>query len=257
MNCKDKYIGLEGKNNKGQQMKIVDYVNYENITIQFSDGTVVKGSVGNFKKGMVKNPNAPEVLGIGIIGDKYSIRDTEGKIIKEYITWRLILERCYSEKSHQRDKSKVYSGCSVCKEWFYFPNFYDWLHSQGNYDKWKCGGFSIDKDIILKHNKLYCPQYCCLVPAYINNAFTKHDSARGKYPIGVIKNQYGTYDARVNYYGKSIHLYGYSTPEEAFYAYKERKESIIKEYAEREYKKGNITAECYNAMIQYKVEITD
>ena len=91
----------------------------------------------------------------------------------------------------------------------------------------------------------------------IKNAFTKHDSARGEYPIGVIKNQYGTYDARVNRFGKKIHLYGYSTQEEAFNAYKKRKEAFIKEYAEREYKCGNITLECYNAMIQYKVEITD
>ena len=237
MRCRDKYIGLNGINNKGQQMKIIDYVDYENISIQFSDGTIVRGSVGNFIKGAIKNPNSPSLFNIGIVGDKYPIREAEGKIIKEYITWRLILERCYSKTSQQRDKTKAYLNCRVCEEWLYFPNFYDWLHSQVNFDKWKSGVYSIDKYIILKHNRLYCPQYCCLVPAYINNAFTKHDSARGEYPIGVIKNQYGTYDARVNYYGKSIHLYGYSTPEEAFYAYKERKESIIKEYAEREYKK--------------------
>ena len=35
------------------------------------------------------------------------------------------------------------------------------------------------------------------------------------------------------------------------------KEDLIKQVAEIEYAKGNITKQCYNAMMNYEVEITD
>ena len=34
---------------------------------------------------------------------------------------------------------------------------------------------SIDKDILVKGNKVYSPNTCCLVPGYVNNLFTKHN----------------------------------------------------------------------------------
>ena len=43
----------------------------------------------------------------------------------------------------------------------------------------------------------------------------------------------------------------------AFLAYKKAKESYIKQVAKEEYDKGNITKTCYEAMINYEVEITD
>ena len=56
---------------------------------------------------------------------------------------------------------------------------------------------------------------------------------------------------------KSVYLGNYSTAEKAFQAYKVYKEDIIKQVAEIEYKNGNITKDCYNAMINYIVEIDD
>ena len=49
----------------------------------------------------------------------------------------------------------------------------------------------------------------------------------------------------------------YSTPERAFQAYKSYKEDVIKQVAEVEYRVGNITKECYEAMMNYEVEIDD
>ena len=238
-------------------MKIIKYTTALDVDVVFDDGTVVKARVSNLQNGSVKNPNAPSVFGVGIVGDKYSIQNSEGKTSKEYITWRGMIERCYNRKSQHRDRSKTYIDCDICDEWLYYPNFYEWLVSQPNYQRWKQGRFAIDKDIIMKHNKVYAPEFCSLVPAYINNIFTKHDAARGVYPIGVIKNQYGTYDARVMDKGKSIHLFGFQTPEGAFGAYKKEKERIIQKYATLEYHSGNITKSCYEAMMKYQVEITD
>ena len=40
-------------------------------------------------------------------------------------------------------------------------------------------------------------------------------------------------------------------------AIKEYKEYIIKQVAQEEYAKGNITKQCYEAMMNYEVEIAD
>ena len=61
--------------------------------------------------------------------------------------------------------------------------------------------------------------------------------------------------ARLNFKGKTINLGSFITQEEAFQAYKIAKEKVIKELA---YKwKDKITPQCYEALIKYKVEITD
>ena len=57
-----------------------------------------------------------------------------------------------------------------------------------------------------------------------------------------------------------IHKYYcyYPTPEDAFYlGYKPYKEKYIQKVAQEEYELGNITKVCYEAMMNYQVEITD
>lgn len=49
----------------------------------------------------------------------------------------------------------------------------------------------------------------------------------------------------------------YETETEAFNAYKNYKEALIRRVAEDEYNKGLITYKCYKALINYEVEITD
>jgi predicted RNase H-like HicB family nuclease len=49
----------------------------------------------------------------------------------------------------------------------------------------------------------------------------------------------------------------FDTPEEAFQAYKQAKEAYIKDVANQYYKDGKITENVYNALMKYKVEITD
>jgi hypothetical protein len=148
----------------------------------------------------------------------------------------------------------------------YYPNFYEWLHSQENFDKWfNEKNWNVDKDILVKGNKVYAPEFCCLIPRHVNNLFTKTNSKRGDCPVGVyFKKQMGKYCAQIskNTYtsdnkSQQMHLGYYNTPEEAFQAYKEAKELYIKQVAQEEYDKCNITKRCYAAMMNYKVEITD
>ena len=56
-NCHDKYMGMTKIARNGMVMKIIDYKNAHDITVQFEDGTIVKASINNFKSSYVKNPN--------------------------------------------------------------------------------------------------------------------------------------------------------------------------------------------------------
>ena len=75
-------------------------------------------------------------------------------------------------------------------------------------------------------------------------------------PIGV-RNNGGKFIVYCFVDNKNTYIGTYNTVEEAFNAYKSTKESIIKQVAQEEYSKGNITKQCYEAMINYQVKITD
>lgn len=98
------------------------------------------------------------------------------------------------------------------------------------------------------------------MPPEINTLIVKCNSNRGNLPIGVSlasKNNPHPYRAVVRKNRKYIMLGYFSTPEEAFNAYKVAKEAYIKEVATKYYKNGKITKKVYDALMNYKVEITD
>lgn len=68
---------------------------------------------------------------------------------------------------------------------------------------------------------------------------------------------YKGYGAKVTLYGTKKHLGTYKTIEEAFAAYKREKEAYIKEVAQKYYDEDKITKRVYDALMNYKVEITD
>lgn len=252
-------IGEESLNYQNDLMKIIVYNNANDIVVEFQDK--YKGRVHtnyyNYKHKSVKNPYHPEVCGVGMVGTKYPVRLPYGNPVKEYYAWRGILRRCFDEKEKKRNTA--YKDVVCCDEWLLYENFYEWLHQQENFDEWLNGdNWAIDKDIVVKGNKTYSPNMCSLVPRNVNNLFIKCQNVRGEYPIGVGR-QYNKFNAKIQnpFTRKTEHLGYYDTPEEAFQAYKEAKELYIKQVAQEEYDKGNITKRCYDAMMNYEVEITD
>lgn len=239
-------------------MKIVEYNNSADIVVEFQDEykSHVHTTYHNFIVGCVKNPYYPTVYNVAIIGEKYPSK-VNNKQLKEYTVWTGMLKRCFSDKF--KKKQHTYTDATCCDEWLNYENFYEWLHSQNNFEKMKNESrWAVDKDIIVKKNKLYSPDTCCIVPQNINCLFLKREASRGDTPLGVRKNG-NTYDAycQDSLTNKGEHLGNYSSAEEAFNAYKQYKENIIKQVAEIEYKKGNITDICYKAMMKYQIEITD
>ena len=241
-----------GYNNNGEIMTIVRYGGWDDIDVQFNDGTIVEHrAYCAFKTGQIKNPMTPTVYGTGYFGvGDYKCSDGNGKHTKCYMTWKGIHQRCYDPKCHE--KHPTYKNCKVCKEWNNYQEFAKWDNE--NYYEVGNEKMDLDKDILCKGNKVYSADTCIYVPHSINSLFTKRDNERGDCPIGVCK--YGNkFLAKLSKGNERIHLGYYSTAEEAFQAYKKAKEAYIKEVAE-EYK-GRIDPRAYEALMNYEVEIDD
>lgn len=245
-------LGLEKYNHQGCLMKIIEYRQYNDIIVEFQDEYKAKvhTAYNNFEKGSVRNPYYKSVYEVGMIGVKYPSR-INNKQTKEYITWSNMLKRCFDDK--YKKKNLTYKNVSCCDKWLIYENFYEWLHSQENFDKWLNGsGWDLDKDILVKGNKVYSPETCCLVPNNVNKLFAKCNIS-GSYKR---KDRYEVY-CNNPFLNKMEYLGVYSSKKESSYAYKSYKEKIIKQVAQIEYSKGNITKGCYEAMMNYEIEVID
>lgn len=246
-------IGEITTNNQNLKMIIIKYNNANDVDIKFEDGHIIKNvKYCHFKNGCIKNPYNPEVCGVGYIGDGEYKVIKNGKITKTYATWRHMLQRCYDSKFQEKHPS--YKGCTVCNEWLNFQNFAKWYEK--NYyeidDKKMC----LDKDILVKGNKVYSPETCVFVPDDINSLFTKRNVDRGKFPIGVsFHKSSNKYIVNCNINGKLKNLGYFKTTVDAFNKYKEAKEKEIKRVADKY--KYKIPEKLYNALYSYKVEIDD
>jgi len=186
------------------------------------------------------------------VGDTGGLTVTvNGKKIKAYNTWKCMLERCYSESRLERHPS--YIGCEVSEEWKYYPNFLKFY--EDNYRE----GYQLDKDLLIQNNKIYSKETCRFVPQTINLLILQRTADRGQLPIGVNykRGSKRPYQVRIRVLGKSKYIGIFSTPEEAFYAYKEFKEAHVKEVAEGFYKRGEICEAVYNALMKWEVNIDD
>lgn len=240
----------ENVNTQGEKMKVLKYIDTYNVIIQFENGYIRNSSYWGFKRGLVRNPtnlNSDK----GYLGEGDCKTSINGNTTKEYSAWKFMMKRCY-DKDYKINRP-TYDDCSVCEEWHNFQNFAKWYKE--NYYEVDNKKMHVDKDILVKGNKIYSPDTCCIVPNNINSIFVSSKSSRGLYPRGVTlqDNKFYSYCGDNN--GNRTYLGSYQTPELAFEAYKEYKENLIKELAEKYH--GLIPENVYNALINYKVEITD
>ena len=87
-------------------MLIIEYNSSNDIIVEFQDkyNYRLNTRFDTYKAGNIKNPYYPEVLGVGMVGNKYPTT-YNGKTIKEYETWRHMLQRCFVQK--EKDKGHV------------------------------------------------------------------------------------------------------------------------------------------------------
>ena len=245
-------VGKVCKSKSSGDFKILKYNNARNVVIQFlKTGFETTAQLGDIKIGKVKDKYLPSVCGVGIVGIKYPI--SEGGVqIKEYTLWNSMLKRCYSDCS--KKKRPTYEGCEVSDKFKSYEYFYEWCNKQIGFNN---KGWQLDKDLLVKGNKIYSEDSCVFLPNEINLLLTKRTASRGNHLIGVYYHKRGkVFMAQVSKNkGKPERLGFFNTELEAFNAYKKAKESFIKEQAEKW--KSQIDIRAYNALMNYQVEITD
>lgn len=238
---------------EGYEITIVEYKDRLNCTVEFKNEYRLENtSLQNVKKGLIKNPYHPTIYNIGYLGHGKYKSSIFGRKTYLYKTWMSMFSRCYDEKVHERQPN--YKDVDVCAEWYNFQNFAQWM--EGKYNPETMQGWQLDKDILIKGNKIYSPDTCCFVPSEINNLFVGCNKSRGSLPIGVTFNKrLKRYVAQISKNKKREHLGIFKTIEEAFKIYKVEKEKHIKEVADKW--KDLISVRIYNALYNYEVDITD
>ena len=135
-----------------------------------------------------------------------------------YRAWLRMLERCYG-KDYQR-KYPTYTGCTVCDEWLTFSNFKAWMELQD----WE--GKRLDKDIIKKGNKVYCPDFSAFVCQTTNGFVIGDIAAKGEFMLGVTfhyKAKKFRARCRNPFTGKTEHLGFFSCEKSAHEGWLKRK----------------------------------
>jgi hypothetical protein len=118
------------------------------------------------------------IYGVGIndAEDSPWSYDVDGKLLTcpYFERWRAMLQRCYCLKSYH-----TYKDCSVVEQWWTFTVFKSWMQTQD----WE--GKELDKDLLVRGNKVYGPNTCLFVTQAVNNFLLDCNKRRGEYPIGV------------------------------------------------------------------------
>jgi len=196
-----------------------------------------------------------KVKGIGTKGMVYPSRK-DRQILDEYAVWQDMLWRCAPEFLLLRP---TYTGTTCSENFAYYPYFYEWCNKQKGFNNVDENGkkWNLDKDILLKGNRLYHEDLCVFVPARINMLFVKSNKTRGDCPLGVHWDSgRGKFKAACSIgKNKGKFLGRFKSKEEAFQVYKTFKEALIKEVA-NEYKE-QLDYRAYMALMNYQVEVTD
>lgn len=242
------FIGGIYRSNRFGSFKVIEYISNAEVLVRFIDtGYITEATAHNIRRGLVKDKLMPFVLGEGFCN--VPTIDGNGKKLKEYRLWLSMLTRCYDDK--YLNEYPTYKDCCVSDGFKNFSIFKGWCDSQLFID-----GYVLDKDLLVKGNKIYSEDTCCFVPEAINLLIINNKTSRGDYPVGVTKTSENKFRARLNKgKGNVVHLGYHKTPEDAFNAYKNAKESYIKEVASKW--KDKIDPRAYEALMNYQVEITD
>ena len=245
-------VGKICKSLNSGDFKILKYNDATNVEIQFlKTGYEMVAQLEHIRKGSVKDPYSPSACGVGILGAKYPSR-VNGVHTKEYKLWTSMLERCYSDT--YKKKRPTYKDCEASENFKSFEYFYEWCNNQIGFGN---EGWQLDKDLLIKGNKIYSENTCVFLPNEINILLTKRTALRGEYLIGVSWSKTNkAFVAQINKNkGKQEYLGSFATEIEAFNAYKQAKESFVKEQADKW--KSQIDPRAYEALMNYTVEITD
>lgn len=176
--------------------------------------------------------------------------------LDEYLQWNSMRGRC----SPVQRRAPCYIDCTCHTEWESYDVYIEWARQQIGFlnrdDKGRL--WQLDKDILLKGNKVYSARVCVFVPSELNKFVLKNEKIRGVCPLGVCwVEQRQKYRANIKMHGLrgNKHLGYFDTPTEAFQAYKVAKESYAKQLAIKY--TGLVDPRVIDALNNFTVNIDD
>ena len=143
-------VGKVCKSLNSGDFKILKYNDARNVEIQFlKTGYETTVELVSIRNGNVKDPYLPSIFDVGIVGAKYP-STINGVRTKEYVLWKSMLTRCYSNK--KKKKNPTYIDCEVSDNFKSYEYFYEWCNKQIGFGN---DGWHLDKDLLIKGNKVY------------------------------------------------------------------------------------------------------
>ena len=251
LDAKEKYEGAVFKTNNYGDVEVTEYIDSHNITVKFLNTGAIKNTTASaLTTGILKDSEVHDTHKYGVMDIPKSV-GRGGRCDPLYHKWNGMVQRCYNPKN--KIGNPAYEACTSSETFRHFSKFKSWYYSQIGCEQ---EDWHLDKDILIKGNKVYSEDTCCIVPPEINCALIGNKKVRGSFPQGVIYNSTKTrYRARIQRGDKWESLGTYDTPEEAFYAYKPVKEAYIKSLAEKW--KDQIDPRVYESLMNWTIEITD
>lgn len=169
--------------------------------------------------------NRSRVFGVGLNDLPYAVTEykiVEGKSVQVwmcpyYSCWKHMLNRCVNTKN----KKFCNKNNLVVDSWLYASKFKAWMETQD----WE--GKYLDKDILVKDNRIYGPNTCAFIPNYLNSLLNGREASRGEFPLGVNK-RFNKYHAQISIDSKRISLGYFDDHYEAHLAWKLAKIQAIK-----------------------------
>lgn len=245
-----KYLGTMYPTNSFGFVEVIGYEGFKKVLIKFEDGNTAYCRSGDLLNGEVLNPWHKSRYGVGFLGVGPHKHSVNRKTTKEYSVWNSIHFRSYDEKYH--DQKPTYIGCSVDPQFANFQEFAEWCQWQVGF---KNENWQLDKDILDRKNKVYCPDLCVFVPNELNCLINNQVSSRGDFPIGVTFTANGKF--RTQWQEDGIQQYSkvYNDPMTCFEIYKENKERVIKKVTSKYL--GLVDERVYLTLMSHEVHIDD